>query len=101
MKFIVNVKLVENKVNSHVGKVMDVKVISQYKTLGITLKTKTIMRPSKPMIELAGGASCIAAAVEAVALLMAELKIEDMLLAPSLYKSSEYAVVCLFVCLCG
>ena len=44
-----NVKLVENNVNSHDGSVKVVKVISQYKTLGITLtldNTRRAMSPS-------------------------------------------------------
>ena len=37
VKFIVNVKLVENKVNSHVGREIVAKVTIQYNTRGITL----------------------------------------------------------------
>jgi hypothetical protein len=36
VKFIVNVRLIENRVKSHVGKVMETKVISQYSIPGIT-----------------------------------------------------------------
>jgi len=36
VKFIVKVKLMEKSVNSHVGKVMVVKVINQYKPRGTT-----------------------------------------------------------------
>jgi hypothetical protein len=36
VKFMVNVKLMEKSVKSHVGRVMVEKVMTQYKTLGIT-----------------------------------------------------------------
>lgn len=44
MAFNVNVRLVENMVNSHDGSVKVVKVITQYKTLGITLTLETTNR---------------------------------------------------------
>jgi hypothetical protein len=45
VKFIVKVKLIENRVNSHVGSVYD----TQKRTVGSTLKMET--RPSTPVVE--------------------------------------------------
>ena len=42
VKFMVNVKLVEKSVKSHVGRVIDRKVISQYSTPGITFNTTSM-----------------------------------------------------------
>ena len=36
VKFMVKVRLIEKRVKSHVGRVMVVKVITQYRKLGIT-----------------------------------------------------------------
>jgi hypothetical protein len=47
VKFIVNVKLVEKRVNRAVGKVMVEKVTSQYKRPGMTLATRISMLPSE------------------------------------------------------
>lgn len=56
MKFIVNVRLIEKSVNSHVGKVMVEKVTIQYRMLGMTWKTKVNTQPIHPtMVEGAGG----------------------------------------------
>ena len=46
VKFIVKVKLVENSVKSHVGRVIDTNVTSQYRTLGITFTPTRRKRPS-------------------------------------------------------
>jgi hypothetical protein len=51
VKFIVNVRLIENNVNSHVGKVMVVTVIIQYRMLGITRKIARTTRPKRPKVE--------------------------------------------------
>jgi hypothetical protein len=46
--FIVNVRVVENKVNSHVGRVMVVNVISQTRVPGMMLNKKSMNLPSVP-----------------------------------------------------
>lgn len=52
----VKVRLIEKSANSHVGNVMVVKVTIQYKTLGMTWKTKEKIQPIHPtMVEGAGG----------------------------------------------
>jgi hypothetical protein len=51
VKFIVNVKLMENSVNSHVGSVIVVKVMSQYRAPGITLRMKRSSLPNRPSSE--------------------------------------------------
>jgi hypothetical protein len=56
VKFMVKVRLIEKSVNSHVGKVMVVKVTIQYRTLGMTWKMKEKIQPIHPtMVEGAGG----------------------------------------------
>lgn len=55
MKFIVNVKLVEKSVKSHVGNVIVVKVIIQYKTLGMVWKTSENTQPIHPTIVVGVG----------------------------------------------
>jgi hypothetical protein len=58
VKFIVNVRLIENSVKSHVGRVMVQKVMAQYRMLGMTWKTKENTHPIHPtMVEGAGGGS--------------------------------------------
>ena len=51
VKFIVNVKLMENKVKSHVGRVIEVKVIIHNKAPGRTVSTLSITRASRPRVE--------------------------------------------------
>lgn len=51
VKFIVKVKLIENKVKSHVGRVMVAKVMIQYSVPGSTVKTRSITRASRPKVE--------------------------------------------------
>jgi len=59
VKFIVNVKLVEKSVKSHVGNVMVVKVIIQYKTLGLVWKTREYIQPIHPtMVVEVGRDTC-------------------------------------------
>lgn len=48
MKFIVKVKLVENRVNKTVGKVMEVKVTTQYKIPGITFAMRSNVLENQP-----------------------------------------------------
>lgn len=48
LKFIVNVRVVENRVKSHVGKVYDI----QKRTLGSTPNIDKMTRPSKPNVEV-------------------------------------------------
>lgn len=56
VKFIVNVRLMEKSVNSPVGSVMVVKVMTQYRKLGTAWKTKRKRRPMTPgMIVGTGG----------------------------------------------
>jgi hypothetical protein len=58
VKFIVNVRLMEKSVKSHVGSVMVEKVITQYNTLGMVCKTKVNTHPIHPaMVAGAGGNS--------------------------------------------
>lgn len=52
----VKVRLIEKRVKSHVGRVMVVKVITQYRKLGITWKKKVNIQPNHPaMVEGVGG----------------------------------------------
>ena len=53
LKFIVNVRVVENRVNSHVGKVYEI----QNRMLGSTPNVQRSIRPSNPSAEL--GAACV------------------------------------------
>lgn len=84
MKFIVNVKLVEKSVKSHVGSVIDVKVISQYSTPGMTRTVNSSRRPHRLRNELDGfppGAVAnaeVCAFAEMVARLTRELSVSDM-----------------------
>jgi hypothetical protein len=56
VKFMVKVKLIEKSVNSHVGRVMVAKVITQYRKLGMTWKKKENSHPIHPtMVEGVGG----------------------------------------------
>jgi hypothetical protein len=58
VKFMVNVRLMEKSVKSHVGSVMVEKVITQYNTLGMVCKTKVNTHPIHPaMVAGAGGNS--------------------------------------------
>jgi hypothetical protein len=52
VKFIVNVRVVENSVKSHVGRVIVVNVMDQYKILGIALNMKRISRLRPPRTEI-------------------------------------------------
>jgi hypothetical protein len=47
----VNVRLIENNVKSHVGRVMVVTVMIQYRMLGITRKIASTTRPKRPKVE--------------------------------------------------
>ena len=47
VKFMVNVRLVENRVKRKVGKVMDVKVTSQYRIAGTRRAPSKMRAPSK------------------------------------------------------
>lgn len=51
MKFIVKVKVVEKSVNSVVGRVMVLKVMTQSSKLGITRRILRITRPRRPKVE--------------------------------------------------
>lgn len=56
VKFMVNVKLMEKSVKSHVGRVMVEKVMSQYKARGTTWNAKVKTQPIHPaMVEGVGG----------------------------------------------
>jgi hypothetical protein len=46
VKFIVKVRLMEKRVNSHVGKVY----VTQYRMVGSTLKMDRMTRPSRPKV---------------------------------------------------
>lgn len=58
----VNVKLVENSAKSHVGREMDVKVISQKRTPGITLSKSNIKWPIQPSHDLGTPSGVVASA---------------------------------------
>jgi hypothetical protein len=51
VKFIVNVRLMEKSVKSHVGRVMVVKVMIQYRVPGSTRRTVRMARARKPNVE--------------------------------------------------
>lgn len=55
MKFIVNVKLVEKSVKSHVGKVIVAKVIIQYRTPGTVWKIRENSQPIHPTMVVGVG----------------------------------------------
>jgi hypothetical protein len=55
VKFIVNVRLMEKRVNSHVGNVMVEKVMTQYRTLGMTWKKKEKTHPIHPAMAVGIG----------------------------------------------
>ena len=65
VKFIVNVKLVEKSVKSHVGREIDVKVMSQKRTPGITLSKSSIKWPTQPSHDLEGTPSAVVASPDA------------------------------------
>lgn len=65
VKFMVKVKLVEKSVNSHVGKEIEVKVMSQKRTPGITLSKSIIRCPSHPSHDLEGKPSGVVARADA------------------------------------
>ena len=52
VKFIVNVRVVEKRVNSHVGRVIVVNVIVQYSSPGMTRSTASITLPRMPNVEV-------------------------------------------------
>lgn len=58
VKFMVMVRLMENRVNSHVGRVIVAKVMSQYRTPGMMLKRKSIHCPSAANIEAVPSRLC-------------------------------------------
>lgn len=51
VKFIVKVRLMENRVKSHVGRVMVVKVMIQYNAPGRTVMMRRMTRASRPRVE--------------------------------------------------
>jgi hypothetical protein len=55
VKFIVNVRLMEKSVNSHVGNVMVEKVMTQYRTLGMAWKKKEKTHPIHPAMVVGTG----------------------------------------------
>jgi hypothetical protein len=55
VKFIVNVKVVEKRVNSVVGRVIVLKVMTQMSKLGITRRMLKITRPRSPKVETCAG----------------------------------------------
>lgn len=65
VKFIVKVRLMENNVNSHVGKVIVVNVMNQYKAPGSTRRTLRMTRASRPKVE--DGVGFSTALIEAAA----------------------------------
>ena len=65
VKFIVKVKLVEKRVKSHVGRVIVVKVTSQYRIPGRTRARNRIERPINPSQVLEGVPSGVVASAEA------------------------------------
>jgi hypothetical protein len=85
VKFIVNVKLVEKSVKSHVGSVIVVNVTDQKRILGKTRRRNKSRRPDRPRKELVCGlsgagdvvASCERAGV--VAKFMRALNVSDIL----------------------
>ena len=82
VKFIVNVKLMENRVKSHVGSVIVVKVINQNNRPGMTLSRRKTHRPNAARMEelaspLRGVGAAASSAGEAVADGMAGFKICD------------------------
>lgn len=68
VKFMVNVKLVEKSVNSHVGREIEVKVISQKRRPGITLTKSSIKWPTQPSHDLGGKPSGVVASADAWAI---------------------------------
>jgi hypothetical protein len=65
VKFIVNVKVVEKRVNSHVGRVIVVKVIVQNKRPGMTRKTANMTRPRMPNVVVDATSTDLMAGTEA------------------------------------
>jgi predicted alternative tryptophan synthase beta-subunit len=59
VKFIVNVRLIEKSVKSHVGSVIVANVMIQYRILGIVWKTKENVQPTHPtmVVGIGGGNS--------------------------------------------
>ena len=51
VKFMVKVRLMENRVKSHVGRVIVVKVMIQYNAPGRTVRIRRITRASRPRVE--------------------------------------------------
>jgi hypothetical protein len=66
VKLRVNVRLIENSVKSHVGRVIVTNVIVQKSAPGMNLRTANMIRPSKPDdgVEASSSASVKAAATE-------------------------------------
>lgn len=80
VKFIVKVRLMENSVNSHVGKVMVEKVMIQYRAPGKTLRMLRTTRASRPKVDEGVGFS--AALTVAVCRASAALvRVDDRVLA--------------------
>jgi hypothetical protein len=76
VKFIVNVNVVENSVNSHVGSVMLVNVMIQYKVPGTTRSTAKMTRKTSPNVEAEAESFTPRAAVEAFAPVDAEAMVD-------------------------
>jgi hypothetical protein len=73
VKFIVNVRLMENRVKSHVGRVIDTNVINQNKRLGIHFSTVRKAPAASP-----SRASAAEVAFHAAALVMAADELFDL-----------------------
>ena len=65
VKFMVNVRLMEKRVKSHVGSVMVVNVTIQYKRPGSTMRTVRITRPSRPNVDGEAASAALMAEMEA------------------------------------
>ena len=75
----VNVKLVEKSVKSHVGREIDVKVMSQKRTPGIILSKSSIKWPTQPSHDLEGRPSGVVASPDAWAIaLLVELPMTEL-----------------------
>ena len=80
LKFIVKVRVVENSVKSHVGKVYD----TQKRTLGSTLKIDRMTRPSKPNVDVetvcaaSGVALAVRRACSALAMVVVDASTRDV-----------------------
>jgi hypothetical protein len=87
----VKVKLMENRVKSHVGRVMVVKVMIQYSVPGSTVRTVRIARARTPNVEGFFSVACRVAM--AVGMLVGFNEAEEELFAMALTASAEAAMV--------